>query len=173
MQVRRLTPAHAAAYRAVMLQAYAEEPGVFTATVPEREHLPLAWWEARVSDQPTPPQLVFGAFDDSRLVGVAGLRFERFERTRHKALLFGVFVRPEWRGRGIARALVEAVLGQARSTPEISIVQLGIIAPNAPAVRLYESCGFRSFATEPYAIKVGEQFRSIVQMWREVGPRAT
>ena len=109
MHVRRLTPLNAAPYRAMMLQAYASEPSAFTATVPEREHLPIAWWTARVSDQPDAAQRVLGAFEDDRLAGVAGLRFGRRERTAHQASLFGVFVLPEFRRRGMGRVLVEAV----------------------------------------------------------------
>jgi ribosomal protein S18 acetylase RimI-like enzyme len=172
MLVCRLSPSNAEEYRAMMLRAYADAPEAFTATVPERERMPLEWWTARVSDLPEPEQLVIGAYDDHRLVGVAGLRFHRRERTAHKTSLFGVSVLPEARGRGIARALVEAVLAEARSAPGIRIVQLGFIAPNAAALRLYESSGFVSFGTEPYAIKDGNQFRSIVHMWQEVEPRA-
>lgn len=172
MRIIRLTPAHAAEYRAIMLQAYADEPAAFTATVSEREPLPLEWWTSRVSDQSNPTELVFGAFAGGRLVGVAGLRFERRERTMHKASLFGMFVRRELRGQGIARALVGAVLERAQSTPGTRVVQLGVTQPNAPALRLYESCGFRPFGTEPYAIKVGERFVSFVHMWRAVGPDA-
>ncbi|MBS0426345.1 MAG: GNAT family N-acetyltransferase, partial [Proteobacteria bacterium] len=47
MPVRRLAPADAPAYRALMLDAYARHPEAFTSTVAEREPLPLAWWEAR------------------------------------------------------------------------------------------------------------------------------
>lgn len=148
-----------------MLQAYADEPDAFTSTVPEREPLPLEWWTSRVSDQPHSAELVLGAFDEGRLVGVAGLKFERRERTMHKALLFGMYVMPPYRGQGIARALVEAVLEQARSTPGTRVVQLTVTQSNAPALRLYESCGFLPFGTEPFAIKTGERFVSKVHMW--------
>jgi len=169
MQVSRLTPAHAAEYRAIMLQAYAHEPYAFTATVAEREPLPLDWWTARIADHPNPGKLVFGAFVGARLAGVAGLRFERRARTRHKATLFGMFVRPPFRGRGIARTLVKAVLAQAHSTPGTQVVQLGVTQSNAPALRLYESCGFFPYGTEPFAIKIGERFVSVVHMWCAVG----
>jgi GNAT superfamily N-acetyltransferase len=172
MQVSRLTPMHAARYRAVMLQAYAEAPDAFTATVAERAPLPLGWWAARVADHPDPTELVFGAFVDARRVGVAGLRFARRERTRHKATLFGLFVVPAFRGQGIARALVEAVLTQARRAPGTEIVQLTVTQGNAAARRLYASCGFLPFGTEPYALKVGEQFVSVVHMWCAVGDSA-
>lgn len=169
MQVIRLTPAHAAQYRAIMLQAYADEPDTFTSTVPEREPLPLEWWTSRVSDHPHPTELVFGAFVGPRLVGVVGLRYERRERTMHKASLFGICVLPQFRGQGTARALVEAVLEHARSTPGMRVVQLTVTQSNAPALRLYESCGFLPFGTEPFAIKVGERFVSLVHMWCAVG----
>jgi ribosomal protein S18 acetylase RimI-like enzyme len=172
MQVNRLMPVHVAEYRAFMLQAYANDPDAFTATVPERESLPLEWWTSRVSDHPDPTELVFGAFVGARLVGVAGLRFERRERTMHKASLFGMSVLRQFRGQGIARALVEAVLEQAQSTPGTRIVQLTVTQSNAPAIRLYESCGFRPFGTEPLAVKVGERFVSMVHMWCEVGHNA-
>lgn len=168
MRIRRLTPAHAAEYRALMLRAYGEEPDTFTSTVSEREPLPLDWWTSRVSDDPDPTEMVFGAFVRGRLVGVAGLRYERRPRTRHKATLFGTYVLPTFRGQGIARALVEAALEQARSTPGVRVVQLTVTESNAPALRLYESCGFVPFGTEPLAIRVGERFVSKVHMWRAV-----
>jgi GNAT superfamily N-acetyltransferase len=170
MLVRRLTPAHAADYRALMLQAYADEPEAFTATVAEREAMPLDWWAARVADHPDPTELVFGAFEDARLVGVAGLRFEQRPRTWHKATLFGMVVQPPFRGRGLGRALVEAVIAYAEATPETQVLQLTVTESNAPARRLYEASGFVSFGTEPCAIRVGERLIAKVHMWRAVGP---
>ena len=154
-----------------MLQAYAGEPDAFTSTVAEREPLPLEWWTSRISDQSNPPALVIGAFVGARLVGVAGLRFERRERTKHKATLYGVYVLPEFRGQGIARALVDAVLTHARSTPGTQVVQLTVTQSNTPAIQLYESCGFVPFGTEPLAVKVAERFVSKVHMWCAVVPQ--
>ncbi len=152
-----------------MLQAYANEPDAFQATVPERKPLPFEWWESRVSDHPDATQLVLGAFVDRQLIGVAGLHFEDRERTRHKASLFGMAVLPQFQGRGIARALVEAVLDQARSTPGTQVVQLTVTQPNTAAVGLYASCGFTPFGTEPFAVKVGGRFLSLIHMWCAVG----
>ena len=131
--------------------------------------LPLEWWTARVSDRPDSNQLTYGAFAGDRLVGVAGLKFGRRERTKHKALLFGMFVRPRFRGRGIARALVDAALEHVRSRPGTRVVRLTVTEHNAAALRLYESCGFRRYGTEPLAIRAGEGFLSKVHMWRAVG----
>ena len=176
MDVRRLTPEHARAYRAAMLEAYADPSGTFTATVAERAALPLSWWEARVSDRPEAAERVFGAFAEAGLAGVAGLRFDRRPRTRHKATLFGLFVRPPFRGRGVARSLVDAVTEAARAAPGVRVLQLTVTETNGPALRLYERCGFVAFGVEPMALRLGDRFLGKVHMWRrldtEAGDRA-
>ena len=168
MDLRRLTPADVVAYRAFMLEAYAVASDAFTATAAERAPLPVAWWAQRLSDRPDAGDQVIGAFVDGRLVGTAGLRFARRERTRHKALLFGLAVDPAVRGRGVGRALVEAVLEAARSAPDTRLVQLTVAASNTAARGLYAACGFEVFGTEPFALRIGGRFESTVHMWRAV-----
>lgn len=163
MHLARLTPIYAAEYRALMLRAYADDPTTFTSTVAEREPLPLSWWETRTRND-----IVLGAFDSDRLVGVAGLRQGRRERTDHKSTLFGMFVLPSHRGSGIGRSLVDEVLDHARSTPSLRVVQLTVTASNDAAVRLYERCGFVTFGSEPYAVRVGDGFITKVHMWCDV-----
>ncbi len=49
---------------------------------------------------------------------------------------------PEARGRGVGRALVRHLLGEAAARGERAMT-LEVIEQNTPAVRLYEACGFR------------------------------
>ena len=165
MKLRQLTPADACGYRSIMLHAYASEPDAFTSTVSEREPLPLSWWESRISDAPGASEWVIGAFADTRLVGLAGLTLERRERTRHKATLFGTYVLPEHRGSGVGKRIVQAVLSRARSQPGLRVVQLTVTESNLGAVRLYESCGFKAFGSEPLAVCVGSRYVTKLHMW--------
>jgi hypothetical protein len=71
MNIERLTPTHAEAYRTLMLEAYARCPDAFTSSVEERAAMPTAWWAARLADEPQAAEIVLGAFDASRLAGVA------------------------------------------------------------------------------------------------------
>lgn len=113
--VRRLTAVDDAAYRAVMLDAYATHPSAFTSTVEERSGLPLRWWEQRLGADANVPSVVYGAFDDNgALVGAAGLSFEERLRVRHKATLFGMAVSVAARRAGFGRRLVFALLDHAR-----------------------------------------------------------
>ncbi len=76
---------------------------------------------------------------------------------------------PDFRRHGVGCGLVEAVLEEARSTPGLRVVQLTVTESNAPAIRLYRSCGFQPFGTEPLALRVGDGFVGKVHMWRDLG----
>jgi len=172
MQIDRLDVNHAPVYRALMLKAYSCGTGDFTSTVADREGLPLEWWESRLQEGSDAAERVFGAFVDGQLVGAAGIRIGRRLRTCHRATLFGLFVLPRFRGRGIGRALVQSVLESAGSMLEVEVVQLTVTESNAAALRLYESCGFRSWGSEPRAVRVGERCLCKVHMWLEIDRHA-
>jgi RimJ/RimL family protein N-acetyltransferase len=163
--LRRLTASDAPAYRAVMLDAYERHPEAFTSTVSERSALPLSWWEQRVDSA---NERVVGAFLDDELAGAAGLSRESRERTRHKALLFGMYVPHRHRRSGLGRALVQAVLTEAAGWPGLRVVQLTLTEGNAAAQRLYESCGFRIFGVEPVGLCIDGQDFGKIHMWTPV-----
>ncbi len=162
--VVRLGIEQAAAYRALLLEAYAAHPEAFTSTVAEREELPLAWWERRLADPAAPDDGVFGAFVGGRLVGVVGLSFERREKCRHQGRLFGIYLQREARGRGLGHRLVETALAAARARPGTRVVRLTVSERNGSAQRLYADCGFLPFGVEPLAIRVGDRFLAKVHM---------
>jgi RimJ/RimL family protein N-acetyltransferase len=165
MTVRRLVPADAPAYRALMLEAYTLHPDAFTSSVAERAALPLTWWEARLDTNAQASSVVFGAFHEGALAGVAGLSFETRDKALHKAKLFGMVVRPEHRMRGFGAALVSAVLAHARTREGVRLVQLTVTEGNAAAQRLYTRFGFVPFGLEPLAVAVGEEHVAKVHMW--------
>jgi len=165
MPVVRLGPAHAAPYRALMLDAYERHPDAFTSSVAERADLPLAWWAGRLAAEPLANELVFGCFVDGELAGVAGLSFDSREKVRHKATLFGMYVPQRFRRLGLGRQLAAAALQHARGRADTRLVQLTVTAGNVPAQALYESCGFEPFGIEPFAVRTGAGYVSKVHMW--------
>ncbi len=165
MNVQRLSPQHATAYRALMLEAYAAHPDAFTSTVGERAALPMPWWEARLAEGAAAREVVFGAIEGSSLQGVAGLSFESREKARHKATLFGMYVPAVLRGRGVGRRLVTRALDYARMQPGVSLVQLTVTHGNVAAEALYRRCGFIEFGLEPLAVAVDGGFVSKLHMW--------
>jgi RimJ/RimL family protein N-acetyltransferase len=166
--ITRLAADQAQAYRTLMLPAYAQHPEAFTSTEAERAALPLAWWQQRLADE-----VVLAAQRGTALVGAVGLTVEPRERTRHKALLVGMYVQPGERGQGLGRALVLAALAAARQRPGLRLVQLTVTQGNDAALALYERCGFRRFGLEPMAVALGERFLDKLHLWRPLAEADT
>jgi predicted GNAT family acetyltransferase len=87
----------------------------------------------------------YARFVDGRVVFKAELAVV----TRHTAQVQGVWVAPEWRGRGLGTAGMAAVVADAleRVAPTVSLYVNDF---NTSARRVYERCGFRAvgaFAT--------------------------
>jgi ribosomal protein S18 acetylase RimI-like enzyme len=167
VRVARLTAEHAAPYRDLMLHGYQHAPDAFTSTPEERADLPLSWWARRIAD-PQGLGVAFGAFVDDRLIGTVAVEFSAKPKTRHKALLIGMYVLDACRSRGIGRQLVSAALACAEANPGITVVTLTVTEGNAPAIALYEAAGFRTFGVEPMAIRTPDGYRAKVHMWRGV-----
>lgn len=168
MAVRRLVPADAPTYRSLMLEAYALHPDAFTSSVAERAALPLSWWETRLDESAQAGSVVSGAFHAGALAGAAGLAFETRDKVRHKAQLFGMFVRADRRALGFGAALVRAMLDHARARDGVRLVQLTVTDGNAAAQRLYQRFGFVPFGLEPMAVAVGERHVAKLHMWCEL-----
>lgn len=117
-----------------------------------------------MSEAAIPDEIVFGSFVDSELVGVAGLAFEHREKAKHKASLFGMYVRDSCRGMGLGGQLVDAVMTGARSRPGVLLVQLTVTEGNLAALALYKRKGFVPLGLEPYAVAVGAEFVAKVHM---------
>ena len=85
------------------------------------------------------------------LVAAAGILRATQRKFTHRARLWGVFVEPDDRGRGLGRLVVGAAIDLARSWAGVDYVDLGV-SENAPrAQALYESLGFRAWGREPEA----------------------
>jgi ribosomal protein S18 acetylase RimI-like enzyme len=165
MQVRRLAANDAPEYRALRLRAFRDHPEAFTTSFEELEEQPLSDTEKRFGAA----HLKFwGAYDESgALCGYVGLDRETRMKCRHKATLIGMYVAPEQAGRGIGRALVDALIAEARASG-LELVVLTVTEGNSRAAQLYERCGFRSFGVEPRAIKVGGRAYAKNHMYLEL-----
>jgi len=108
---------------------------------------------------PLEQNFMVGAFNENNnMLGVVGLRREKRKKLRHKANLWGMYVVPELRKTGIGKLLLAELLNKARSLEELEQINLGVVSSNISAKRLYEALGFKRYALEINALKIGKEY---------------
>jgi RimJ/RimL family protein N-acetyltransferase len=149
VECRRLVATEAQIYQALRLDAFRCEPSAFRYAPEDESDVPLAAVEERLQRDH-----VIGAFAGGELVGIGGLAFNTGVKTRHKALLYGMYVGETFRGSGAADAIVTALVDAARG--RVEIVTLTVVAQNERARRFYERWGFRAYGVEARAIRLAQ-----------------
>ena len=170
MTVAVLAAPDAAPYKALMMHAYEHAADAFTSTPEERAEETDEWWIRRIA-HPEGMTVAFGDFDGEDLVGTVALEFSAKPKTKHKALVVGMYVLPAFRGKGSARALLQEAVQFCTNRGDIRTIQLEVTEGNSPAVNLYESLGFTAYGVEPMAVLTPTGFRCKVHMWLDL-PRS-
>ena len=163
MHVAALTASDAPQYRDLMLEAYVQAADAFTSTAEERQAEPMSWWVNRIAASSRLSQS-FGAFQEERLVGTVALEFSAKPKTRHCALIIGMYVMPHARGFGAGALLMKAAIAAAAARSEVRSLRLTVTEGNEPALRLYESVGFLPWGVEPQAICTPSGYKGKVHM---------
>jgi len=154
LSIRPLQPSDAQAYRDLRLEALRTSPEAFGSSYEEEAPLSLETIAARI---PTSgPNAIFGAFAGTGLVGMAGFAVHDRLKARHKGVMWGVFVKPEWRKRQVGKALVQRVIDHAAL--HVIMLEAAVGLANEGARRTYHGLGFRPYGIERKALRVGDTF---------------
>jgi ribosomal protein S18 acetylase RimI-like enzyme len=144
--LRRLRPEDVDDYVRIRLLALRTDPESFGSLHDVEAARPVEEHAKRLAGS-----MVFGAYDGETIVGMAGFRQETGRRDVHKATVWGVFVDPACRGRGVACMLMAAVIEAAQAVVEQLL--LNVVEGNAAALALYRRLGFAQYGLEPRSLK--------------------
>ncbi len=157
MEIGFLTADDAGEWWRLRLESLQGDPEAFSASAEDHQSLTVEDVRKRLGSG-DPGFFVAGAFEDNRLIGMAGFHREKGIKTRHKGRVWGVYVTPGSRGKGVGRAVVQSVLQRGAAIEGVEQILISVATTQAAAIRLYRSLGFESFGVEPRALKVGERF---------------
>lgn len=149
--IRPATEDDADAFRELRLESLLAHPEAFGADYETDAARSPDEWRNRLRGNPSTPSTIFLAFDDERLIGATGAFSGFSSKMRHSVTLWGVYVRPEARGQGIAGRLIDACCEWARAQGAC-IVKLAVVDSNVAAIRAYTDAGFETYGIEPQAL---------------------
>lgn len=161
--VRRLDPSDVEAFRVVRLEGLRNHPENFGSDAEDEESYPLERWTKWLARGGA-----FGAWVDGALVGIISFGTASEKKHRHQGSIGSFYVRPAFRGQGIADALMRIALEEAAKTVEH--VSLTVTASNEGAIRLYKRHGFEVVGRLPASIRVDGVDHDELSMHRRVGP---
>ena len=156
MELRVLIEADAEAWLALRLRALREHPDAFGRT-PEEDNALAMWREHLAALDSARDGFILGALERD-LAGVVGCRRESGQKTSHVAVVWGMYVAPEVRRRGIGRQLLWEAIARARRWPDLDHLTLSVMAHQEAARRLYLACGFETIGRHRRALRVGDRY---------------
>lgn len=144
--VRPLTPDDAASYVAIRRAMLLDTPRAFAADPETDRGTDESGVRASLAG---PGYAIIGAFEGDRLIGAAGVNRQSGRKMMHRAYIWGVWVEPAHRARGIGEQLVRGTIESATGWDGVRVICLSANAEQPAAIRLYERLGFQTWGVEP------------------------
>ena len=170
LRIRTTAARDAQAFRDLRLEALWMHPEAFATDHADSAAKPIEWWAERAAagSGETNQVLYVAEAPGGEFVGMCGLFRENGPKLHHTAHVWGVYVRPAWRGLKIADALLDSCESWARSRG-VRVIRLAVVEGNLAARRCYERRGFTTYGTAPEAIHYNGTFYDELLMAKRIG----
>jgi RimJ/RimL family protein N-acetyltransferase len=157
LTIRYLRAEDLDAYKALRVHVMSHHEEAFTSDAAAEALRSAQSYTARLGNDDS-RGFTLGAFRGDRLVGAATCEHDARIKVQHIGHIIGMMVHTDEQGRGVGRALLDALVERASADAELHQLTLTVTAGNAVAERLYERSGFVRYGTLPRAIRVGGTF---------------
>jgi RimJ/RimL family protein N-acetyltransferase len=155
MNIRRLNVGDVESFWKLRLKGLREHPEAFGASYEDAKEMPMEKVKERLSDSDS--SFILGAFKETEgLIGMVGFMQETSRKTRHKGIIWGMYVDRSFQGQGIGKQLLISLMKIAITLPELEQINLAVVDRNISAKRLYQSLGFVTYGLELNALKINE-----------------
>lgn len=135
-------------YKELRLRALKTEPQAFSSSHAKETTYPDEKWQERLkSANEGITSWMYFARKGNGLVGMIGGYRDENNLRNHTAQIWGVYVDPEYRGKGIAKSLKSILIDSMAQNIDINTIKLEVNTDQGSAKKLYEHFGFKSLDT--------------------------
>lgn len=157
IDVRILQETDWRAFKDIRLEALKNDPEAFGDSYEEALERPNSVFQERVKTS-----VVIAAFLEGEVVGMLGYYGDRSKKSKHVGNIWGVYVSPKARGKGVSKKLFDKVFDIMPS--EIEQVRLSVGSYNEAARKLYALYGFQECGIEEKVLKIGDEYIDEIPM---------
>lgn len=137
IEIRLFDPLEWRFYKAIRLKALQTDPGVFGSNHLKESARADDEWKSALSDSGLG---VFGVFHYGDIIGMTGIYVDKDDSTR--AGLWGSWLEPKWRGKGISEVMYKARIEWARQHPEVTCIRVSHRKSNTASKMANRKHGF-------------------------------
>ncbi|MCB1537708.1 MAG: GNAT family N-acetyltransferase [Rhodospirillales bacterium] len=125
--------------RDIRLSALKDTPQFFGSNFAREKDMPEVYWRETAHSENC---VTAGLFDGTQVMGIMGIATMKADASGESAVLWGTYISPAWRGRGLAKKLYGVLLAYAAARADWKHVYISHHESNAASRRATLSQGF-------------------------------
>ncbi len=157
--IMSLSPEEWQKYKNIRLEALQKEPTAFANTYDDEiKYEDKKWIEILEKSKNRDTEIALFAKDGDQIIGFIGAFWVTKEKLKHVAHIYGTYVDSAYRGQGVGKMLMEAVINKLKSLSHIKKIKIEVNSQNTPAFNLYQKVGFKVIGKAEKELKVNGVF---------------
>ncbi|MFT6070798.1 MAG: ribosomal protein S18 acetylase RimI-like enzyme [Bacteriovoracaceae bacterium] len=168
MQVRPLSDTDLDSFIELRLQGLKESPDSFLISYEQEKETGPSYFQELLGTE-NPDNIIFGFFMDDKLLGILGMFRDNLPKLSHRMNIWGLYVHPDVRRNGVAKALMKKSIDHAKKQERIFNIRLSVDSKNKKAIELYQKFGFVEWGVEPKATQGINELLDDVHMSLNLG----
>ena len=139
--IRQLTENDWREFAQVRLKALQTDPLVFGSNYEKESQMTEAEWRSRLRAK---DNAIFLLFENETAIGMTGVSIDRNDPTKRTALLWGSWLAPEFRGKGLSDLMYQTRIKWAKEQPTVEKIIVSHRASNLSSKYANQKHGFVS-----------------------------
>ncbi|MBI1214421.1 MAG: GNAT family N-acetyltransferase [Alphaproteobacteria bacterium] len=165
VEIRPFEPDEWKHYKAIRLRALQSDPHCFSSTYKKEAAYPDEKWQ---EDFGRAGRVVFAVLHYGDVIGLTAVSLLREDETGRTAKLWGSWLEPEWRGKGVSEKMYEARLNWARAQEGVRRVVVSHRESNVASKKANQKHGFTFTHAEGFFWPDGKEEPEVFyELWLE------